>query len=109
MRISDWSSDVCSSDLDRLEQRLHHFLDRKLDEVGLIEREGDLEARGEGFRAFGDRVLDDLRGRLRVRAGGERHREARAGMPVDAAQHIIALRAQQIGRASCRERVWQYG
>src|SRR3546814_1453501 len=78
MRISDWSSDVCSSDLDRLEQRLHHFLDRKLDEVGLIEREGDLEARGEGFRAFGDRVLDDLRGRQRVRAGGERHREARA-------------------------------
>src|SRR3546814_9320993 len=68
MRISDWCSDVCSSVL--------------------------LEARGEGFRAFGDRVLDDLRGRQRVRAGGERHREARAGMPVDAAQHIIALRAQ---------------
>src|SRR3546814_20716893 len=35
MRISDWSSDVCSSDLPRREQVLHLGIDR----IGIVHRE----------------------------------------------------------------------
>src|SRR3546814_4120289 len=73
MRISDWSSDVCSSDL--------------------------LEPRDMGEDAFG---------RLRMRlpaedAAAERraHRDRRGEL----ARRTIA---QQLGRASCRERVCLY-
>src|SRR3546814_3819447 len=65
MRISDWSSDVCSSDL-----HLAHLL-----HAGLVG--GDL--RGEVGQVL-----------LRVAAG------------------VAAGFQQQIGRASCRERVCQY-
>src|SRR3546814_5631264 len=72
MRISDWSSDVCSSDL----QVPPAYSAIKL----------------QGQRAY------DL---------------AREGEPVDLAPRrvridAVRLVAMQIGRASCRERVWQY-
>src|SRR3546814_10768802 len=53
MRISDWSSDVCSSDLEKihdeedqdhgLAQCLRHLRQRHLDELGRIERHGPLD------------------------------------------------------------------
>src|SRR3546814_5850968 len=51
MRISDWSSDVCSSDLDEivlgrrlaLVDFLHPLLDRHLDAEFLVDGEGDVE------------------------------------------------------------------
>src|SRR3546814_7405495 len=64
MRISDWSSDVCSSDLPALGRRL----------VGI------------GVDDRGDVLVDHL-------AEG---------------QHMAALVDDEIGRASCRERVCQY-
>src|SRR3546814_12420298 len=103
MRISDWSSDVCSSDLRR-------------DERG--ERGGD-------FARAGILQRDDLAGRaVAVDAGGERADAANIVGEIgdDEAVGVAvrgerALRAdertqrfdrRQIGRASCRERVWQY-
>src|SRR3546814_20599380 len=78
MRISDWSSDVCSSDLE----------------------DGDLRPFGQWRRAerFRNRRLYrfGVRGRLR-RVGGGKLISGRGA----------ALR-QQIGRASWRERVCQY-
>src|SRR3546814_6921077 len=78
MRISDWSSDVCSSDL-AVEGCERAVRDAHL----LADLEGD--GRLRPIHALGD-LLDDPRGL----ALGDRGRLA------------------QIGRASCRERVCQY-
>src|SRR3546814_8016962 len=90
MRISDWSSDVCSSDLSiGINADFTQFLHRML--------------RGLGFEL--------------ARRGNERHKgkmhERRVVAPQ--AQAHLAGRLQEwqrfdaIGRASCRERVCQYG
>src|SRR3546814_4632822 len=77
MRISDWSSDVCSSDLDR---------PGRLGDRG-AEAQGDrLAAAGDGLGVVGPAEQLDEGG------GGARREE----------QH------QEIGRASCMERVSQY-
>src|SRR3546814_10085516 len=80
MRISDWSSDVCSSDLgdDRV-ANLHraHFAANRLDDArGFVA--GD---RGQRMRIG---AVDEMQVRMAQPAGGE------------------------IGRASCRESVCQY-
>src|SRR3546814_10757341 len=82
MRISDWSSDVCSSDLcvldrDRRARIGEGFLDGTLD-VGLPLRIAPVERRH-------DAVEHRLFPLQRAQAG-----------------------ADEIGRASCRERVCQY-
>src|SRR3546814_1742421 len=78
MRISDWSSDVCSSDLERLHDSPHHP-SMASPQMGSHSR--------SSWRAH-------------------RHREgpsdATAGPPSGASRPF------QIGRASCRERVCQY-
>src|SRR3546814_6829344 len=87
MRISDWSSDVCASDLSR-DQRLSGVepvpmgvqISRAPDVNRILDREQD-------------RVGDFLRNVLVGPAGVERDGDRR-----DA----------EIGRASCRERVCQY-
>src|SRR3546814_15850058 len=88
MRISDWSSDVCSSDLadpDQDERRtLHHELAPAV-EVG-ERRDEEMVERAAGIVAHGEEKQE---------AGqhGERDRQQRR---------------RKIGRASCRERVCQY-
>src|SRR3546814_15673532 len=93
MRISDWSSDVCSSDL-RADQR----------------DAADAEARGAAARPEGaarrpaelarlDRPL--LPGAARAGARQARLGPHAGGLP-------LARRQRQIGRASCRGRVCQY-
>src|SRR3546814_13058859 len=81
MRISDWSSDVCSSD------RQAHQAERR--EQPLIEGAGTLEV----VAAEGD-VGDD------VAAG-----TGLAALQVGDRLQLVA----EIGRAPCRERVRQYG
>src|SRR3546814_3189852 len=57
MRISDWSSDVCSSDLDRrVARHLRHQRRRRLQVAGLRLHIGLLDQRG---RAIGAIVLRD--------------------------------------------------
>src|SRR3546814_10935954 len=106
MRISDWSSDVCSSDL-------RHCADQFGDN-GIGER------RWRGPPEFGERLdeaateIIDRVAENRPRGGGEAARflaehgeRARCfdAMPHPVGQIIVD---QQIGSASCRERVCLY-
>src|SRR3546814_17248028 len=98
MRISDWSSDVCSSDLVPLARANNH--------------------RGKGdFRLAADGRITGRRGRNRVAPfvfTGIQILSPR--LLVDAPEGPFspnlfwdrAIAAEQIGRASCRERVCQY-
>src|SRR3546814_1498689 len=84
MRISDWSSDVCSSDLMEAAE---------LDDLAIEVQIHDLRRRvGREVQHHGKR----LRNRMRHRTLQRRKEFA----PV--------LRRAQIGRASCRERVCPY-
>src|SRR3546814_19034010 len=88
MRISDWSSDVCSSDL-------------------LAVRPWLLRDPGQRVIAIGPRMAEDLVIALaEVAAALILHDECVA------AEHRLDRMARgpaEIGRASCRERVCQYG
>src|SRR3546814_12997137 len=91
MRISDWSSDVCSSDLQRAAPLVEG------------EKNGMLAAPCGGQRERqGQRGLSDPRSADEKRVGSPP--QATAEQFVDLG---IAAR-RKIGRASCRERVCQY-
>src|SRR3546814_14376127 len=84
MRISDWSSDVCSSDL---------------------QAAGVREARA-GLAQIGKKPGPDRRHASRRRHRFALHQlEKRCWVEPGAGQD----EPLEIGRASCRERVWQYG
>src|SRR3546814_6457894 len=86
MRISDWSSDVCSSDLGRRRHR-----DEMIEAVAPI----DVEVEGDRTKAVG-RIGVGLVRRVPVRT------------PLALA--LVAVVEQLgIGRASCRASVWKYG
>src|SRR3546814_16361833 len=118
MRISDWSSDVCSSDLDRRNRRDGGDL-----RVG---RAADAIGAGGGHRArlyfglnrqfhppFAPELVEGLsftsaaKGRTVLR---QAQHERKKGMALVVLAAMLApAAAQEIGRASCRERVCQYG
>src|SRR3546814_9106086 len=91
MRISDWSSDVCSSDLDD-----------DLADIGFIGQQHD------------DPVDSRRRAAMRRRAELERIDHAgEIGVHILAAvsgdpERLVHNLRLEIGRASCRERVCQY-
>src|SRR3546814_4195497 len=91
MRISDWSSDVCSSDLD---QKLGEVpFDAATEQAGFLVLEPDIQ----GVRA---RTIDlDFLEQREADIVAERAEVA----------DFVGITRLQIGRASCRERVWQYG
>src|SRR3546814_8638786 len=83
MRISDWSSDVCSSDLAHVDRMAAH-------RAGIPGLQYRIDMGVGPFDA--------------VRAPAHQHEDDRlAGLLKFAEQRL------QIGRASCRERVGQYG
>src|SRR3546814_16083160 len=84
MRISDWSSDVCSSDLPAARRRA----DR--DRLHLGHRRGHVGDRRERRDALDRVVARDDRGQPEIGIGGD-------------GRDML-----EIGRASCRERVCQY-
>src|SRR3546814_8697338 len=90
MRISDWSSDVCSSDL----------LLRSLRGSVLIQVfpcAVDMGAHGQKM------ALNE------VRLARRRHADGNVGLAHGEVELAVAQdKADQIGRASCRERVCQY-
>src|SRR3546814_12646175 len=99
MRISDWSSDVCSSDLGEQAREDHR--------VGAVVHDHLVE--GEAAGIFGERL------------GNERDRVAAFALPnlahlgMDVEHEGVEMDAPlpldgelAIGRASCRERVCQY-
>src|SRR3546814_15559158 len=100
MRISDWSSDVCSSDLVDLGLG-KAVVDRAA--IFLLDERQRLFPRAlPGDGADGDLIEDLPPGRLAERAGEDRRIlvERDPGEP--------AADDRQIGRASCREGVCQY-
>src|SRR3546814_13341749 len=104
MRISDWSSDVCSSDLVEL--------DRQRQQVVLLATKGFGGAhRAEkiAWLGLGRRRRDRVGARLRCRRLG--HIE-RGGGGVARRHHHGKPQGEdsvlEIGRASCRESVCQY-
>src|SRR3546814_14310933 len=118
MRISDWSSDVCSSDLDvaRVERHQHCLRRLEIDDARGAEQR---RALGRIAEAAGRETallrLDNLGPRLRPVDAGflEIGIAWRADDPVDAAVHrargiAFPRLALEIGRPAGRERVCQY-
>src|SRR3546814_14969804 len=114
MRISDWSSDVCSSDL----QPLDH-LTRKAAHIGEIEagRKCELLVPAERKHLFllpldiggVARVADQALGHVwRDTAKLRRKRGERLPRHLRKAEPFEQRARDQNGSASCRERVWQY-
>src|SRR3546814_4685924 len=97
MRISDWSSDVCSSDLYPIGTHSHIRYENVR-----VPRDSILGPRGGGFKVAQSRL-----------GGGRIHHAMRViGMcrkAIDMMGERAHSRVTQIGRASCRERVLQYG
>src|SRR3546814_7288034 len=86
MRISDWSSDVCSSDLER-----DDGVGEERAVVAVPDEEADAGA-----------ALDHF--------GRDNRQPAHADTDPEPGEYIGHRRRQhEIGRASCRERVCQYG
>src|SRR3546814_15939666 len=134
MRISDWSSDVCSSDLAQLLKR-HRV--RRITAAELLARlrapaitvaPGTTEAASAHIQVLIKRLtlinrelrtarakLDQLIGHLAAPEGSEsgpqpeqRDVAILASSP-GAGRNTIATLLAEIGRASCRERVCKYG
>src|SRR3546814_7427316 len=95
MRISDWSSDVCSSDLEYITQTF-----------GFEEMPDAVDLETATFRDLGDgRTEVDVLAvvfTMEARAG-----MLASGMDVGINEGYAKL-DEKIGRASCRERVCQY-
>src|SRR3546814_12040538 len=113
MRISDWSSDVCSSDLPKLNDR-HPFLgpDARTSEYPVRIPMKPVAETGPEFAIRGGRLFDAVSGGVRpatVVIQGNRIKAVLApdatGWGADA--KIIDAAGKKIGRASCRERVCQ--
>src|SRR3546814_4050957 len=114
MRISDWSSDVCSSDRDldlEGEGARAAGADGEVEPGGLLgEHELDRLAAGE-LQAVAVEVDDHGHRYARLVAQRERHSPLAGGEGDRAAIGRAPLRddrLDQIGRASCRERVCTY-
>src|SRR3546814_12539796 len=105
MRMSDWSSDVCSSDLEILlrETRASDVVGRLGgDEFGVILAQSALEPAAAKAAKLADTIAAEG-------AVWDGH-----ALPVSVAYGAHTLRRGpradgEIGRASCRERVCQYG
>src|SRR3546814_7114643 len=117
MRISDWSSDVCSSYLPHPGRRLRRQLAPQVVDGGLAAFEfvgmmlrhiADPQARRAVHLAALDLQLvgdQPCQGRLAVAVGAE---QADPVVRIEAKVEMPQHRALQIGRASRRERVCKY-
>src|SRR3546814_11109984 len=103
MRISDWSSDVCSSDLDLCAQ-VRQEKDRDQEEIEEVPRPGHPDkapapappGRNLTRGPEAQQVLDREEG------------EQNAVQEAKGRRHLLVSPEAQIGRASCRERVCPY-
>src|SRR3546814_13708521 len=99
MRISDWSSDVCSSDLFGLDQLLENA------ELVVGIEDGEIALQADQFGVAAEHLRRDA-----VKGAEPGHALDRvADHAPDALAHFARrLVGEEIGRASCRERVCQY-
>src|SRR3546814_13663755 len=112
MRISDWSSDVCSSDLGEVEQYLNELLEEHslpfdFDLVRINDVWNFVKSDFKGVRDLRSRVIEWLKG-----AGAQQQgRYTKQDGTGRSSMTLWSLRdheSWEIGRASCRERVCQY-
>src|SRR3546814_17455787 len=99
MRISDWSSDVCSSDLER-----------DIRELLAGNAGGDLPPQARGFQHVGLVDRDHVAAALAREPAGTAHDalDLRHAVRAQVARAVGVALLVEIGRASCRERVFQY-
>src|SRR3546814_7122898 len=101
MRISDWSSDVCSSDLPRVE-----LAQALLADADLLGHAGP-EVLDVNVGFLDQRIeLRQVRGLFGVKRDAAL--VAVVGLEMRAVQAVLERQERKIGRASCRERVCQY-
>src|SRR3546814_12475686 len=102
MRISDWSSDVCSSDLAILFGLLHG------DALHTVDRSA-LETRRHGKADFDTMACRKRRIRIALE-GDERSQSAACNIDASLPDRLTGILCSRlpIGRASFRERVCQY-
>src|SRR3546814_7598133 len=99
MRISDWSSDVCSSDLDAARARLADRIGVEQQKVG---GGADRDAAAVPDAVEAGRLAGELTDGLFEREG--------PALPYPMAEKLQPVSGvAEIGRASCRERECQYG
>src|SRR3546814_14676673 len=104
MRISDWSSDVCSSDL---LGELAHEID--IDTHVIVFAIGHLDPFPCQARLLSESRRRFKRERVRHRAEPGHRSPGGAADIADVPKRLAGVRIRQkIGRASCRERVCQY-
>src|SRR3546814_3626835 len=96
MRISDWSSDVCSSDLDKADGIATITLNRP-EKLNAYTR----AMQGETCAAMDDIDADDAVRAVIFTGAGDRAFCAGADLTPEGGGH-------EIGRAACRERVWAH-
>src|SRR3546814_9003638 len=96
MRISDWSSDVCSSDLTSLGAAEIHRIGRE--QVADLTSRMDVLLKAQGY----------TKGSLRDRLNALSKAEGQLFANDDAGRAEMLAYLNEIGRASCRERVCQY-
>src|SRR3546814_15018934 len=119
MRISDWSSDVCSSDLRRLLRTR-----RNTNSLSNCGRGGGFARAAVLKRPANRSVVKDM-SPMNIHEYQAKELLAKFGVPVPAGYAALSVeeavaaskklpgplyvvKAQKIGRASCRERVCQY-
>src|SRR3546814_18106424 len=100
MRISDWSSDVCSSDLRHLERHA----DRRLAALDQIE----VDPERPWIEIGRDQIGIAVDGYRQPPLKGQGGRQRGAFVIVHVDNRAAGMADEQIGRASCRERVCQY-
>src|SRR5205814_6792940 len=94
--LSDWSSDVCSSDLRTVEELQQALLDARDDQAVRV-----LILTGAGEKAFvAGADISELA--LQTPVNGKEFSLFGQGV-----FHLLETMGKQIGRASCRERVWE--
>src|SRR3546814_4950370 len=104
MRISDWSSDVCSSDLPGLHHGGGMKIRRHRRRGGHGLRQPEVERK---LRAFGQGAEEDEDERRKIKIVGP-DLVAGGQDPIEVVAADDVSDDQEIGRASCRERVCQY-
>src|SRR3546814_16862473 len=111
MRISDWSSDVCSSDLARLlpkdEAALCPYDEHEDREPydAQVDYEREDAGRVKIGRGYAYQLAEPLSAAKALAGYGTGHDPDRADL--QAREEVRHAGGEQIGRASCRERVCQ--
>src|SRR3546814_2816667 len=109
MRISDWSSDVCSSDLARRQLRQRDGTVKRI--LVFFGGSDTMNQTPKAVEAIKQLKRPDIAVDVVV-GGAYQHcaelQELMAGMPNIVLHRQVPYMAEQIGRASCRERVCQY-